>query len=84
MKKTTKTKKTTVAVPTPVKHDSRICFGINYYASEAEADSAHRAVRERGDTYNGGFFHGLACGRDIGFDHVDAATGKKLYAVTVR
>jgi hypothetical protein len=69
--------------PTRVKHDSRICFGIDYFATEAEAEAAAAIVRERGDTYNGGYFDGMPCGRDSGFDHVDSDTGKKLYAVTV-
>ena len=69
--------------PTPVKRDSRICFGIHYFATEAEAEAAAAIVRERGDTYNGGFFDGMPCGRDSGFDHVDRETGEKVYAVTV-
>lgn len=70
--------------PTRVKHDSRICFGIDYFATKAEAEAAAAIVRKRGDTYNGGFFDGMPCGRDSGFDHADPDTGKKLYAVTVR
>lgn len=63
-----------------VKHDSRVAFGIDFYDSEAEADAA--GAKDCG-TYNGGYFHGRACGRDKSFDHTDRATGKKLYAVTV-
>ena len=83
MKKATTTKTTPVTVPTPVCHDSRICFGINYYATEVDADAAHKAVRARGDEYNGGWFHGMACGRAPEFDYNDDVYGARLYAVTV-
>ena len=71
-------------LPKPVKSDSRICFGIDYFYTEAEANAYDAFIRERGDTYNGGVYHGMDCGRDSRFDHVDAASGKKLYAVTTR
>lgn len=70
-------------VPTPVKTESRICFGIAWFATEADADAAHNAIRQRGETYNGGFFHGMACGRDKAFDYDDPVHGR-LYAVTGR
>ena len=79
--KTTKTK-TTIA-PAPAKIESRICFGIEYYLTEAEALLAHTAVRLRGDTYNGGFFHGMSCGRAPEFDHV-GDEGVLFFAVTTR
>lgn len=66
----------------PVKSDSRICFGIEWFATEEEAEAFGEEVRKRGDRYNGGWFHGMACGRDYSFDHVDKETSKKLYAVT--
>ena len=75
-------RKAKTTMPTRVKHDSRICFGIDYYATEADANAADKLVRKRGDTYNGGFYHGLACGRDTSFDHVDPTLGP-LFAVTV-
>jgi hypothetical protein len=68
---------------TPVKVDSRICFAIAYYAREADAETAAKIVVARGETYNGGFFHGMCCGRDAGWDYVDPVHGK-LYAVTTR
>lgn len=71
-----------VVAPKPVKVDSRICFAIAYYASEAEAMEADRLGRIAGHTYNGGWFHGMPCGRDKGWDYTDETTGKKLYAVT--
>lgn len=77
-----RTKKATV--PEPVKIDSRICFGIYYFTSEADAQAYAKA--HQGNTYNGGFFHGMPCGRDQTWDHVDCSAGPlkgtKLYAVT--
>jgi hypothetical protein len=76
-----KARKATVTVPTPAKFDSRICFAIAYFTSEADAAVYAAMVRKRGDTYNGGYFHGMPCGRDTGWDHVDPALGP-LFAVT--
>jgi len=73
----------TAAAPMPVKTDSRICFGIQYFSTEADAEAFARIVLTRGDTYNGGFFHGMPCGRDKGFDYTDEKLGQ-LYAVTTR
>jgi len=70
--------------PTPVKRESRICFGISFFATEADADAAAAIVRKRGDTYNGGWYDGMPCGRDTAFDHVDRDTGQQVYAVTTR
>jgi len=71
------------AEPVPVKTDSRICFGIAWFASEEEANRYSQIVHKRGDTYNGGWYHGMACGRDRGFDYKDEQHGQ-LYAVTTR
>lgn len=60
--------------------DVRICFAIRWYASQADAEAANRYVRKQGFTYNGGFFHGMACGRDAAFDR--ERDGVKQYAVT--
>jgi len=81
MAKARKTKTRPTDIPTPVRLDSRICFAIAYFATEAEADRYDAWVRERGCTYNGGFFHGMACGRDKGWDYTDK-DGVKFYAVT--
>lgn len=67
--------------PTPVKRDSRICFGIAYFSTETDADRYAKDVRRRGLTYNGGYFHGAPCGRAGSFDHDDPQLGR-LYAVT--
>ena len=69
------------AVPTPVKLDSRICFAIAYFTSEADAIAYDAHVRATGQTYNGGWFDGMPCGRDKGWDYVDATLGQ-LFAVT--
>jgi hypothetical protein len=68
-------------VPKPVKVDARICFAINYFSSEADAQAFAADVESRGATYNGGWFHGKPCGREEQWDYVDDKLGK-LYAVT--
>jgi energy-converting hydrogenase Eha subunit B len=75
-------KKIKTPVPTPVKIDSRICFAIAYFTTPADAAAYAKVVEKRGDTYNGGFFHGMPCGRDASFDYTDPETGQMLYAVT--
>lgn len=50
--------------------DSRICFGIEFYDSEEKANLGHIISRLMGNTYNGGWFHGMSCGRDTSFDYV--------------
>lgn len=62
----------------PADRDSRSCFGVYFYDHEAKALVADLGIRVRGDTYNGGFFHGMPCGRDCSFDHADS----NFYAVT--
>jgi hypothetical protein len=68
---------------TPILYDSRTCFGIAFFDNKDAAERYAKKVQKRGDTYNGGFFHGMACGRDESFDYVDAVRGQ-LYAVTTR
>ena len=77
----TKKSKKLPTFPQPVFTDTRICFAIGYYASEKDAMQADKAVRARGYTYNGGFFHGMACGRDREWDYVK--DGVQYYAVTM-
>lgn len=67
--------------PKVVRHDSRIAFGIDFFATEEEADRAAAIVRERDDRYNGGWWDGYPCGRAREFDHT--YEGRKIYAVTV-
>lgn len=54
----------------PCDIDSRICFGIEFYDSEVKAGYATLITKLQGNTYNGGWFHGMACGRDKSFDYV--------------
>lgn len=67
--------------PKAVKHDVRICFGLIYFDDEKTADAAGSYSTMAGHEYNGGWFHGMPCGRDKSFDHTDPKLGK-LYAVT--
>lgn len=60
--------------------DIRICFAIAWFSDEKVADAAAAEVVKHGDTYNGGWFHGRACGRDTSWDREVA--GRKFYAVT--
>lgn len=69
--------------PTPIKTSSRTCFGIEWFATEAEATARSETVRARGDRVNGGFYDGMSCGRDVSFDFTDN-NGVRHYAVTVR
>lgn len=69
--------------PTPVKIDSRISFGISYFTTAADADAFGALVSARGDTRNGGWFHGMPLGRDAAWDYVDDTLGP-LFAVTTR
>ncbi len=68
-------------VPVPFKTSSRTCFGIAYFTTEATASEYARHIEKSGDTYNGGYMHGVACGRDTSWDYTDTS-GRKLYAVT--
>jgi hypothetical protein len=68
-------------LPTPVKRDERICFGIAYFTTERDAQRYAADVRRRGLTYNGGYFHGMSCGREPSRDYTDPALGR-LFAVT--
>lgn len=70
------------ALPKPVKVDSRTCFGISYYATEEDAERVGAYIAKRGDTYNGGWYHGMPCGRDASWDYTNKETNQKLYAVT--
>ena len=68
------------SMPGFVKHDSRICFGIDWFDTLEAAQAAHAAVQAAGRTYNGGWFDGMPCGRNTGFD--SEHEGRKIYAVT--
>lgn len=69
-------------LPEPVKTDVRICFGIHWFTSEEDAKAWGDYSRNvAGNYYNGGYFHGMPCGRDKGHDYVDKELGQ-LYAAT--
>lgn len=66
----------------PVKTDSRSCFGLEWYTTEAAAIKRAEQV----DFYpiNGGWLDGVACGRAKQFDYIDPEQeGRKLFAVMV-
>jgi hypothetical protein len=71
----------TNSIPTPVKTDSRVCFAIKWFTTKADANTYGAMVRRQGQTYNGGFMHGMSCGRDTSWDYVDADIGP-LFGVT--
>ena len=66
--------------PVPVEVDVRISFGIKWFATEAEAMEQHEIERKFGSTFNGGWYHGMPCGRDDSWDKT--VNGVKLYACT--
>lgn len=66
----------------PVDRDARTCFGVHFFDTKEKADAYDIYIFHRGDTYNGGWFHGMACRRDTRFDYINEA-GVQLYAVTV-
>ena len=51
--------------------DTRICFGIAYYEDIADVVRAEAVTRQQGNYYNGGWFHGMACGREKDRDFTD-------------
>ena len=71
----------TQIIPKPVLRDGRICFGISYFTTEADADAYSASIVIRGDTYNGGWLDGKPCGREKHRDYVHPTHGL-LYAVT--
>lgn len=68
--------------PQPVKRESRICFGISWFSTEEEAMQYSTFGKEMGNTYNGGFYHGMSCGRSRSFDIKDDGGKTILFAVT--
>lgn len=62
-------------------YDVRICFGIAWYELESDADRAATETRKQGNCYNGGYYHGVACGRETGWDFTDKDEAK-WYGVT--
>ena len=66
-----------------IEQEGRICFGLAWYGTETEAEEAAKAVQEAGHTYNGGYFHGMPCGREKQFDYDHPQAGRR-YAVSCR
>jgi hypothetical protein len=54
----------------PSDQEGRAAFGIKWFDSEEKANAYAEIVRREGRTYNGGYFHGMSCGRDESFDYV--------------
>ena len=69
--------------PKPIKTASRICFGIAYFSTEAEAVQQSEINVANNVRINGGMMHGGYCLRDPGSDHVDPELGQ-LYACLTR
>lgn len=61
---------------------NHICHGVHFYSTEESAILAGLAVRLRGEYVMGGLYHGMKCGRDATFDHVDKQYGL-VFGVTV-
>ena len=49
--------------------DGRIAFSMRYYTDEKDAERFGELSSKMGNTYNGGWFHGMSCGREKQFDH---------------
>lgn len=61
--------------------DIRTAFAIAWFFDEEKANEFNLHVLAKGYTYNGGWFHGMPCGRDKSWD-ATSKDGRKLYAVT--
>lgn len=69
-------------LPEPIASESRVSFGLLWFASEADALVWHRHLHGRGAAYNGGMLHGLSTGRDTCYDRRDADGNVIAWAVT--
>lgn len=67
-------------LPRPDEIDSRICLSIAFYKDEDTANTASEIVWANRDTYWGGMFHGMPCGRETARDF--ERDGVKYHAVT--
>jgi hypothetical protein len=61
--------------------DSRISLSVLFFENESEAKKIAKEVKKQDCRYNGGWFDGMACGRNNAFDYEDEK-GVKWYAVT--
>lgn len=60
--------------------EPRICFNMRIFNQENHANRYGELVRKLGYTYNGGYFHGMACGREPARDYMEG--GWKQFVVT--
>lgn len=51
--------------------DVRICFGIIFFENKKDAAKCEKEVKRKGLTVNGGYSHGMPCGRATQFDFDD-------------
>lgn len=61
-----------------VRSEERICFGLAWFTTEAEAERLGELNRSLGNTVNGGWYDGMVCGRSSEFDY--KGDGQTLYA----
>jgi len=66
----------------PIRREERICFGVEWYATEKEAMEVDEVVQKNGEVYNGGYMHNHPCGRRPEFDCI--RDNEKQFAVTRR
>jgi hypothetical protein len=62
-------------------YDGRIAFSLYMFTNEDDANTCAREVERQGNTYNGGWMHGRACGREDRFDYTDNV-GVRWFAVS--
>ena len=63
--------------------DGRCSFNIAWFKCEDAANRAAKQIRKEGRSHNGGWFHGMPCGRDSAFDMKDKETGETtMFAVS--
>jgi hypothetical protein len=71
-----------VALKQEGRYDGRICLSIMFFTEEAKADRFGELSKKEGNTYNGGYFHGMECGREKERDYTDA-DGVRWYGATL-
>jgi len=72
-----------LVIPEPRLIEHRIAFSLAFYESQERALEAARVVMLLGHTYRGGYFDGLLCGRESGFDRKDERGNVSLWAVSM-
>lgn len=64
------------------RYDGRICFSLEFFNDQADADICGAQSTRMGNTYNGGWLDGKTCGREKQFDFTDP-DGVRWYAVSL-